>query len=336
MNFLRYILFPIVPIYYLVTWLRNKLYDFGIKKSKSYGLPVICVGNLSVGGTGKTPMIEYLINLLKNDYLVATLSRGYKRKTVGFQLANEGSTVESIGDEPFQFYNKFKNKVYVAVDTDRNNGIKQLRSMTNPPEIILLDDAFQHRKVKAGFNILLTTYNNPYYKDIVLPTGNLREPRSGAKRAHIIMVTKCPKDLHESEKKTILQQINPEINQQVFFSSISYSNNVVSANTTRSIEELGEFTLVTGIANASPLVGFLNGKGLKFEHLHFKDHHEFSKQDILELNKRALIVTTEKDFMRLKQYRSLKNKLFYLPISMDVNDEIKINKLIQDFLKSRN
>ena len=332
MIFLRYILLPIVPIYYLVTWLRNRLYDLEIKKSSSYNFPVICVGNLSAGGTGKTPMIEYLINLLKDDYFIATLSRGYKRKTEGFQLANKDATAESIGDEPFQFYNKFKNDILVAVDTDRNNGIKQLRSIDNLPEIILLDDAFQHRKVKAGFNILLTTYSHPYFKDSVLPTGNLREPRNGAKRAHIIIVTKCPNDLSDTEKNTILQQVNPETNQHVFFSSISYSNTIISCETTKPIENLDDFTLVTGIANASPLVRFLNEKGLKFEHLNFKDHHEFSKQDILELNKRALIVTTEKDFMRLKQYESLRDKLFYLPISVMINDEVKINKLIKDFL----
>ena len=156
----------------MVTCLRNKFYDLGIKKSESYNFPVICVGNLSVGGTGKTPMIEYLIDLLKDDYKIATLSRGYKRKTKGFQLANENSTAESLGDEPFQFYNKFKKDILVAVDADRSNGIEKLKQLDNPPDVILLDDAFQHRKVKAGFNILLTTYSNPYFKDIVLPTGN--------------------------------------------------------------------------------------------------------------------------------------------------------------------
>ncbi|NMH88568.1 tetraacyldisaccharide 4'-kinase [Flavivirga algicola] len=335
MIFLRYILFPVVPIYYLITWLRNKLYDIGIKKSMSHNLPVICVGNLSVGGTGKTPMIEYLINLLKDDYLVATLSRGYKRKTKGFQLANKGTTVESIGDEPFQFYNKFKKEILVAVDTNRNNGIEQLQSNDNPPEIILLDDAFQHRKVEAGFNILLTTYGNPYFEDIVLPTGNLREPRNGAKRANIIVVTKCPKDLSDSERSNLLRQIDPQVNQHVFFSSISYSNRVISSDMTRSIKDLQNFTLVTGIANASPLVCFLNENGLTFEHLNFKDHHEFSKEDILELNKRESIITTEKDFMRLKQHESLRKKLFYLPISVVINDEAKINELIKDFIKTK-
>ncbi|GAA3615875.1 tetraacyldisaccharide 4'-kinase [Flavivirga amylovorans] len=335
MIFLRYILCPVVPIYYLVTWFRNKLYDLGIKKSMSHKLPVICVGNLSTGGTGKTPMIEYLIDLLKKDYRVATLSRGYKRKTEGFQLANKDATAESIGDEPFQFYNKFKEDILVAVDADRNNGIKQLQSIGDVPEVVLLDDAFQHRKVNPGFNILLTTYNNPYFKDIVLPTGNLREPRRGAKRADIIMVTKCPENLSEAERNAILRQIKPKVNQRVFFSSISYSNTVISSTTTKPIKGLSDFTLVTGIANASPLVRFLKEKGLKFEHLNFKDHHEFLEQDILELDKKDFIVTTEKDFMRLKQYETLRDKLFYLPISIVINDAVKINKLIKDFLKTK-
>ena len=186
------------------------LYDLGVKKSTSYNFPVICVGNLSVGGTGKSPMIEYLINLLKNDFKLATLSRGYKRKTKGFVLANEQSTAETLGDEPFQFFTKFKNDIYVAVDAVRTNGIAQLRALNKPAEIILLDDAFQHRKVKAGFNILLTTYNNPYFKDFVLPAGNLREPRSGAKRAHIIIVTKCPYNLSDQEKSSFVKRIKPQ------------------------------------------------------------------------------------------------------------------------------
>ncbi|OEK09014.1 tetraacyldisaccharide 4'-kinase [Flavivirga aquatica] len=332
MKILRYILFPIMQIYFFATWLRNKLYDLGIKKSISYSFPVICVGNLSVGGTGKTPMIEYLIKLLKDDYKVATLSRGYKRKTKGFQLGNKTSNAESLGDEPFQFYNKFKNDIHVAVDADRNNGIKSLQLIENPPEVVLLDDAFQHRKVKAGFNILLTTYSDPYFSDVVLPTGNLRESRNGAKRANIIIITKCPENLDKATKENILAQIKREPNQHVFFSTITYSNTIVSENTSKIIEGLKAFTLVTGIANATPLIDFLNSKGLKFNHLNFKDHHEFSQQDIDELNKKELIVTTEKDFMRLKDYKSLKDKLFYLPISVSISDDTKIGELIKHFL----
>jgi tetraacyldisaccharide 4'-kinase len=279
-------------------------------------------------------MIEYLVHLLKDDYRVATLSRGYKRKTKGFQLADAFSTAETLGDEPFQFYNKFKNKVLVAVDANRTNGIKQLKEFDNSLNVLLLDDAFQHRKVKAGLNILLTTYNSPYFIDYVLPTGNLREPRSGAKRANIIIITKCPNTLSETEKSEFIKKIKPKENQYVFFSEIVYSNDILSEETKKSIDSVNNFTLVTGIANANPLVDFLKKKDLQFEHLNYKDHHEFSQEDILELDKQALIITTEKDFMRLKQYKCLKDKLFYLPIKAVINDEAVFNKLIKDFVKT--
>ena len=332
MKIFRFMLFPIMPIYYFVTWLRNKLYDLGIKKSVSYGFPVICVGNLSTGGTGKTPMIEYLIHLLKADYKVATLSRGYKRKTKGFQLADKNATAETIGDEPFQFYSKFKNEILVAVDANRGNGIQSL--LHENPEVILLDDAYQHRKVKAGFNILLTTYNNPYFNDLVLPTGNLREPKGGAIRANIIVVTKCPKGLSDNEKSKYIKRIHPEKHQHVFFSSISYSDCLCSAEETKAIDKLESFTLVTGIANSKPLVDFLRSENLNFEHLNFKDHHDFTEEDISTLEKKELIVTTEKDFMRLKQYESLKGKLFYLPITVIIDEASKMNQLIKDFVNS--
>ena len=319
-------------MYYLVTWLRNKLYDVGVKRSMSYDFPVICVGNLSVGGTGKTPMIEYLIRLLKDDYKVATLSRGYKRKTEGFQLANENATAETIGDEPFQFYSKFKEDVLVAVDADRQNGIKNLQELS--PEVILLDDAYQHRKVKAGFNVLLTTYSNPYFKDFVLPAGNLREPRIGANRANIIVVTKSPEDLGENEKNRIVKRLNPNKNQSVFFSSITYSETVFSANGTKDVENLEAFSLVTGIANATPLLGFLSAQKLKFEHLNFNDHHDFTKEELQTFEQKELIVTTEKDFMRLKQYDSLKEKLFYLPISVKIDNETKLNEIVKAFVNN--
>ncbi len=333
MKIIRYLLFPVVPIYYAVTWLRNTLYDWGIKKSKSYPFPVICVGNLSTGGTGKSPMVEYLVRLLKDDCKLATLSRGYKRKTEGFQLADENATADTLGDEPFQFYNKFKDDIIVAVDADRQNGIAQLRSFDNAPEVVLLDDAFQHRKVKAGFNILLTTYSHPYFKDVVLPTGNLREPKSGAKRADIIVVTKCPEYIGETEKNIYKNRIAPLPHQQVFFSNISYSETVISETESLNFNELSHFTLVTGIANAAPLVDFLKGKNLNFEHLNFGDHHNFSQQDVEKLREKKLIITTEKDFVRLQKHKALKEKLFYLPIRATIDDGQKFNKLITDFIK---
>jgi tetraacyldisaccharide 4'-kinase len=323
-----------MPFYYFATWLRNKLFDFGIKKSISYNFPVICVGNLSVGGTGKTPMIEYLIKVLRDDYKIATLSRGYKRKTHGFQLGDNNASAETIGDEPFQFYNKFKDEVLVAVDADRQNGIAELCSLDNKPEIVLLDDAYQHRKVKAGFNILLTTFANPYFSDVVLPTGNLREPRSGASRANIIVVTKCPNNLKVADKQVFLQQINPAPNQYVFFSSIAYAETLMSNKERLSLDDLKVFTLVTGIANPKPLVNFLEVKNLKFDHLNFKDHHNFTSDDVMALSKKELIVTTEKDFMRLKDYKVLQGKLFYLPITLTIDNIEVFSSVLKTYLKS--
>lgn len=322
-----------MPIYYVVTRLRNTLYDLGVKKSTSYDFPILCVGNLSVGGTGKTPMVEYLISLLKDDYKVATLSRGYKRKTKGFRLGTETSSVDILGDEPFQFYNKFKNDILVAVDSDRSNGIKELRSLTNAPDVIVLDDAFQHRKVKAGFNVLLTVHDNLYTDDFVLPTGNLREPVSGAKRANAIVVTKCPMDLTASDKAHIIKKLDVEAYQHVFFSFINYAQNVFSLESSKELNELQNFTLVTGIANSNALVQFLKNKGLNFEHLDYNDHHNFSESDIKELETKQLIITTEKDFMRLKQFTSLKDKLFYLPIVINLDNQPKFDALITDFCR---
>ncbi len=331
MKFLRIILFPVVPIYYMVTWLRNWLYDQGIKSSKSYDIPVICVGNLSTGGTGKTPMIEYLIRLLKDEKSIATLSRGYKRITEGYELADQGATADTIGDEPFQFFRKFKD-IKVAVDGNRQNGISQLLQLEDKPEVILLDDAYQHRKVKAGFNILLTAYYNLYSNDIVLPTGNLREPRSGAKRADIIVVTKCPEAISESEKAKISKDLKIKPHQQLVFSSIRYAEKVVSTHSEMALQSLPEFTLVTGIANAKPLVDFLKNKGLKFEHIEYPDHYSFRINDIEELAKKELIITTEKDFVRLVDNDSLEAKLFYLPIEIAIDKKDVFDSAVKSFV----
>ncbi|RZN82429.1 MAG: tetraacyldisaccharide 4'-kinase [Winogradskyella sp.] len=331
MKILRILLFPIVPIYFLVTWTRNRLYDSGIKSSKTYDFPLICVGNLSTGGTGKTPMIEYLIRLLSEKKKIATLSRGYKRITKGFLLADEDANVDTVGDEPFQFYKKFKN-IYVAVDENRQHGITELRNLNPKPEVILLDDAYQHRKVKPGFNILLTSYGKLYSKDIVLPTGNLREPKSGAKRADIIVVTKCPDDLSEEKKTSIVRQIAPKNHQNVFFSNIKYSDKVISESSEKTLQDMVSFTLVTGIANAKPLVEFLKSKTLDFEHLEYGDHYNFTIKDIELLEQKDLILTTEKDYMRLLDVESLRSKLLYLPIEIVLDKPSEFNSLILEFV----
>lgn len=333
MKLLRILLFPIVPVYFAVTWLRNLLYDKGIKVSKEYSFPVLCVGNLSTGGTGKTPMVEYLVRLLSPTKNVATLSRGYKRVSRGYVLAGPDDTVDTIGDEPLQYYKKFKN-INVAVDESRQNGISKLRSTIKPqPEVILLDDAFQHRKVKAGLNILLTSYDNLYYKDIVLPTGNLREPKSGADRAQIIVVTKCPKDLSTVDKENIKSKIKPKAYQSLFFSSIKYSDNVLSSNSEISLDQVPKFTLVTGIANAKPLVDYLTSKTLNFDHLEYGDHYNFTIKDVEVLEKKDFILATEKDYVRLYDVEILRPKLYYIPIEITLDRPLEFDKLIAEFVE---
>ncbi len=331
---MRKILFPIVPIYHTVTWLRNLCYDTGVFKSKSYDFPIICVGNLSVGGTGKTPMIEYLIKLLKDDNKVATLSRGYRRTTDGFQVANSTSSALTIGDEPFQFYQKFDD-IIVCVDSNRQNGITELGKFKKSPNVILLDDAFQHRKVKAGFNVLLTTYEKLYSNDFALPTGDLREPKSGAKRADIIVVTKCPNNLSEEAKAKVSNLLKPLPSQPVFFSSITYSKTTYSTQKSKSIIDYRDvkFTLVTGIANPTPFLDYLTKEGFNYEHLNFKDHHNFTDAEIKLLNSKSLILTTEKDFTRLKDSVDA-SILYYLPIVAEVSEADKFNAIIKQFVSS--
>lgn len=335
MKLLRKILVPVVPIYFMVTWLLNKFYDWGWKSSKSYDTAVICVGNLSTGGTGKTPTIEYLIRLLRNPYKVATLSRGYKRQSNGFVLADDKATPRSIGDEPYQFYSKFKD-IDVSVDGDRQNGIEQLMHLKQP-NVILLDDAFQHRKVKAGFTILLTSYGNLYCDDIVLPTGNLREPRGGAKRANLIVVTKCPKTVSCSEKELIKKRLKPLKHQQVYFSSISYSETIYSQKNQGILSQFGDkkITVVTGIANPKPFLDYLNSKSIDFEHLNFKDHHNFSSAEIELLQQKEIILTTEKDYVRLKgSFESNALKLWYLPIVFKIENDDDFDAQLRSFMSS--
>jgi tetraacyldisaccharide 4'-kinase len=315
MNLLRKILFPFAILYGFITGIRNFLFDKGILKSYSFDVPVIAVGNLSVGGTGKTPQIEYLIRLLSPKFKVATLSRGYKRQSEGFVLADSSSNAVILGDEPFQFYTKFKN-IQVAVDADRKNGIEQLLSSTTKPEIILLDDAFQHRKVKAGFYILLTSYGDLYSDDFMLPTGNLRETRSGAKRANVIIVTKCPPNLSIGEQNIIKNKLKLYSNQEVYFSYITYDDFIYSDNKSIKVSEIKKVDklLLAGIAKPEPFFAYLQSGNDK--KLVYPDHHSFTENDIREIENKAhnkLIITTEKDFVRLKG-RIPKEPLFYLPI----------------------
>ena len=334
MNLLRKILFPFAILYGLITSIRNFLFDKGILKSYSFDLPVIAVGNLSVGGTGKTPQIEYLIRLLSDTYKIATLSRGYKRQSKGFILAQAGTNAKILGDEPFQFFQKFPS-IQVAVDAHRKNGIEHLLSQTEKPEVILLDDAFQHRKVKAGLYILLTSFGDLYSDDFMLPTGNLRESRDGAKRANIIIVTKCPFNLSLDEQNKIEKSLKVGINQQLYFTFIAYDNYIYGENRTINVNEIQTATkvLVAGIAKPEPFFSYLQNSNDVC--LSFPDHHNFTDKDLLEIKNLAqnnIIITTEKDYVRLKGSVP-SEQLFYLPIqSSFVSGSENFNKTILDYV----
>ncbi|WP_313804037.1 tetraacyldisaccharide 4'-kinase [Flavobacterium sp.] len=334
MNFLRKLLFPVAVLYGFITSIRNFCYDKGILKSHSFDLPIIAVGNLSVGGTGKTPQIEYLIRLLSDKYKIATLSRGYKRKSEGYILADATSTAQILGDEPFQFYQKFP-QIQVAVDANRVNGITQLLNQNTRPQIILLDDAFQHRKVKAGFYIMLTAYDDLYCNDLILPAGNLRESRSGVSRADVVIVTKCPSELTSIQQNTIKSKLNLGKHQQLFFTTIAYDDNVYSEESQLPVSEIITIDkiLLAGIAKPDSFFAYL--QAAPNATMVFPDHHDFTQQDIEAIKNKAknkLIITTEKDFVRLKG-KLPKEQLFYLPIKTAfLNDQADFDKTILNYV----
>ena len=314
---MRFLLLPFAILYGLGVRLRHFLYDRGWLSSKRYPFPILCVGNLAVGGTGKTPMVEYLVRLLGQEQ-VAILSRGYRRKTRGFVLADDSATAMTLGDEPYQYHRKFP-RATVTVCESRQEGIERL--LENPHfKYIILDDAFQHRKVQAGTNLLLTSYDKLYTQDFLLPVGSLRDIRSRARKAQIIIVTKCP-ELTQAEQEKIIQQLKPLPSQKVYFTSIAYSDRVYSHEDSQALKDFiaTPFTLVTGIANPTPLVDFLEKQGASFEHLAYSDHHHFSNRELEFLRQKERILTTEKDYVRLEGALST---LYYLPIETQfLNDQ---------------
>lgn len=311
MQLIRKLLFPFSLMYALVVHIRNWFYDVGIFESKSYPTTTICIGNLSVGGTGKTPMTELLVRSLRSTYKLAILSRGYGRKSSGFVLANVSTVVTEIGDEPFQMHSKFPEST-IAVDADRRNGIARLQQEIKP-DIILLDDAFQHRKVKPDFSILLTAYHNLYVDDWYLPTGDLRDSKQAASRASVIIVTKCPPDLTAEVQKLIEKKLRPKPHQIVLFAYLSYMTKLGGAqhNLDLTYFKGKKVTLVTGIANSAPLVTYLTQSGLVFEHLAYADHHFFTEKEITLFKTKPNILTTEKDYSRVKD---LVENVFFVAI----------------------
>ena len=299
MQLLRKIAYPFSWIYQVVVAIRNLMYDIGWFSSQTTTTPTVCVGNLSVGGTGKTPMVEFLIATLKDSHKLAVLSRGYGRKSKGFFMASSNSTVETLGDEPYQIYSKFPG-VALAVDVNRLNGVRLLKEKVNP-DIIILDDAFQHRKIKPHLSILLTAYNQLYSDDCYLPTGDLRDSRSQAKRANYIIVTKCPPNLTKTQRQELKARLQPKPYQQVLFSYLAYSSTLGGFQNKLTLNDLKEkeVTLVTGIAKPEPLVNYLKEQGISFEHLRYKDHHFFTEKQVTMLTTKTCVLTTEKDCMRL-------------------------------------
>ena len=306
----RILLFPFSLLYALVIRIRNWFYDRKILASSTFNLPLICVGNLAVGGTGKSPMVEYLTGMLKNSFTVAILSRGYKRKTKGYALANENSTALDIGDEPMQFHCKFP-QVAVAVGEERIVAIPQLLHDRPATQAIILDDAFQHRTVMAGLNIILTDYNNLFTRDWYLPTGDLRDEKGSYRRADIIVVTKCPKNISVSQKEETTREIGPLPGQRLFFSNIRYGRpyHLIHREQTEITNKM-EVLLVTGIADPRQLKKYLQENSKTYYQLSYNDHHIFTIDDLHEIirrfsaisEKNKIILTTEKDAVRLTKF----------------------------------
>ena len=341
----RVLLLPFALLYGLVILIRNWMFDKDYIKSAEFNFPLICVGNLSVGGTGKSPMVEYLVELLQSKYKIGTLSRGYKRKTKGYALANQSTTALEIGDEPMQFHSKFPN-IAVASCEERIVGIPHMLQDVPDLQAIILDDAFQHRSVKAGFNILLTEFSNLYSQDIFLPTGDLRDQRSSAKRAQVIVVTKCPYDLSLENKQKIIRSLDPEASQKVFFTTIEYGTpyHIFNHGDEWLLTPRDEVLLVCGIANPKPLKEYLHEKTHTYYQQDYSDHHIFSIDDLNEIREKfeeirakdKMILTTEKDAVRLIKFTEELSSLpmYVLPIRhyFLFEEGQQFNELVTDFI----
>lgn len=351
-NILSYLLWPFSLLYRLAVGFRNILFDLHILKSREFNIPVISVGNLSAGGTGKTPFVEYLVSILKNNFNVATLSRGYKRKTKNFIIADRDSTPEQIGDEPLQLKKKF-HEITVAVDRNRVHGIEQLLEKDSKLEVIILDDAYQHRYVKPGLSVLLIDYNRPLAKDHYLPFGRLRENPVGKKRAHIVVVTKCPSNMKPIDQRIILKDLRLFAYQKLFFSTLKYLEMVPVFDLkeiplTKESSKLNTYNIliVTGIADSRPFRKHVRSISPRINEIKFKDHHNFSSQDMESIeqtyneieNENKLIITTEKDAIRFQKFYNIadefKKAWYYIPIEIEFlnNNKKSFNNYIINYV----
>lgn len=348
-------LLPFSWIYGSIVRFRNWLFDIGLKKSKSFSIPIISVGNITVGGSGKTPHVEYLIRLLHDKAKIAVLSRGYKRKSHGYILANESTTMPEIGDEPFQMHQKFSD-IYVAVDTKRARGIENLQNdeASKDVDVVLLDDAFQHRYVKPGINILLVDYHRLIIYDKMLPAGRLREPLSGKNRADIVIITKCPKDLKPMEFRVLTKAMDLYPFQKLYFTSIDYDTpKGVFEEKQIELDKLQNYhvLLLTGIASPKQMEHDLKPMTKDITNLSFGDHHSFKGKDIDRINdafesmpEPRIIITTEKDAVRLREteglYEKVKSNMYELPIKVSfmLDQQDNFNEKIISYVRknSRN
>ena len=323
----------------LYTSLRNVFFAWGIFKERKYDVPVLGIGNLSTGGTGKSVAINYFIAHFKSKYAVNVLSRGYGRLSKGFQIGEEDSTANQLGDEPLMFLKQHP-EIRVGVSNNRRVGMENLLELpwSDKPPVYLWDDCYQHRWVKPSCMLLLTTFDQPFTKDYILPVGNLRELSEGMARADAIIVTKCPKDITQAQKKAFKERVQLSRHQSLFFSRIRYAEYIVNSERRMSLGILEKisFVVVTGIADPKQLLDFLKSKFLNYEHLKYGDHHIFSDRDIENIKVKSngrMVLTTQKDYMRLSQ-KFNSELLFYLPIEMEIEDEQKevLNALVEEKL----
>ena len=350
---LKILLYPLSFFYGIAMYFRNRMYDLKILKSTEFDIPVISVGNITVGGTGKTPHIEYLVGLMKNDFKVVVLSRGYKRKTTGFLEVLMDSTVDESGDEPLQIKRKFP-EVGVFVDEKRVHGIEEIIRLNeeNQPDVILLDDAFQHRSVNPGINILLIDYHRPINDDIILPAGRLREGKTQMRRASIIIYTKCPREVTPITRRITMKNVNLRPYQNLYFTTMEYGKIVPVFHEKAIAKEIQEshfpaVLLVCGIAQPEPLRKYLSSHSDHLEEIRFPDHHAFEDADLLRIEetfenmtfKNKIIITTEKDAVRLMAKENLSENiqkiLFYIPIQIKFLDSEgkSFDKKILDYVR---
>ncbi len=320
-------------MYGLITYIRNKFFDYGILKQQSHSVKIISVGNLRVGGTGKTPFVEYLIKTLSPHFQLAILSRGYGRKTQGYIKLNSQHTSTQVGDEPLLLYKRNPN-TFVAVSEDRNKGVENILKDSPNTNLILLDDAYQHRYINRDINILLTEYNRPFFKDRVIPFGRLREYRKGFKRANYIVITKCP-PLTQNQKQIFVNALKPLSQQKIFFSNIVYKAPYHISDKTKQIN-LSDYKVIlfTGIANNKHIVEYLNSITQVIDVITFPDHHNFTSKDKSIITDRynslsqsqSILLTTEKDAMRLQE---VETDIYVLPIDIEVHQYGEENDLIE-------